>query len=382
MNSQPTKTAFSMESYGQLLILALISTILIFACISIATNMGRGQWHGQPIMIVGIAVIAGSVINSIIHLANTGSTRKLMHVGANKTIDFLKRNSTIVTVCLIASVLALEYVLPFVLPEQASLHCMFPRWNTLTSTWPASLSQWADESTLAMPLKKFHIFSSHNSYIACSQNFTPASLKALQLNIRLGCRCIEIDAWNDGYDGLIVSHGTINGSGNFIASTSSLNFEECIKAIAECAWQSTDDPLILYVQNYMMRGGGDVMGEAFKKHMSDRMANLEGVALPEAPIGKLRGKLVLVTNGNTGTPSTDAMIHATFGSGVENYGYESAMRQESLVRQKAVSSIVRVYPDANVQTLLSHNQDMECSVPHTHTKNEKQSRDACVTTTM
>ncbi len=69
---------------------------------------------------------------------------------------------------------------------------------------------------------------------------------------------------------------------------------------------------------------------------------------------------MLVTNGNTGTPSTDAMIHATFGSGVEKlrYGYESAMRQESLVRQEAVNSIVRVYPDANVQTLLSHNQDM------------------------
>lgn len=343
---------------GQTLLLALTATLLILACVGITRNVVTGQWHAQPVLVLGTLAVMGSVVASLVGLAK-GNARAFMRDGATQTVQFFGKNFALIAIGVVVAVLALEYALPFALPDQASLHCMYPRWRTLTSTWPASLSQWADDATLAKPLKQFHVFSSHNSFLACAQNFTPASIAALQLNLRLGCRCLELDVWNDGGSSVFVSHGTMNASGRFFGSTTSLPLDACLKAVAECAWQATDDPLILYVQNYKMSAGGGVLGDNLKQQLGNRIAQLpQGVKLPDVPIGSLRGKVVLLANGSTGVAATDALIHATFGDGMQNYGYESAFQQKDVVRQQAGTSLVRVYPDARLKTLLSGNQDM------------------------
>lgn len=90
------------------------------------------------------------------------------------------------------------------------------------------------------PLTDYYISTSHNTYLLGKQVHGNSSIEGYIHALQRGCRCVEIDVWNNDDNHPIVTHGR--------TLTTSIDFELVIDTIRKYAFIATPFPLIISLE--------------------------------------------------------------------------------------------------------------------------------------
>jgi len=95
-------------------------------------------------------------------------------------------------------------------------------------------------SAFHRPINEYFISTSHNTYLTGRQVNGTSSVEAYVTALRRGCRSVEIDCWNGENNNPRVTHG--------FTGTTSVPFDEVIRAINRCAFDVSSYPLIISLE--------------------------------------------------------------------------------------------------------------------------------------
>lgn len=131
--------------------------------------------------------------------------------------------------------------------------------NFLSSKSNSALIQQAKQP-LDRPICDYFISSSHNTYLLGRQINGSSSVEAYIIALKRGCRCIEIDCWDGDGGKPIVTHGR--------TLSSSVSFSDCIKAVGQYAFESSEYPVIISLEVHCNAAQQAVMAEIMKTYLA------------------------------------------------------------------------------------------------------------------
>jgi hypothetical protein len=177
--------------------------------------------------------------------------------------------------------------------------------NLLTNNYKKELNEILKENErkdistykqyLKLPLKKFLINSSHNSYIHSTQHFGFSTYKSIQRCLDMGARCLELDIHESNSD-IYVAHGN-----DKVLSTTRIKVKECLEVINLF---DTTDPIIICLEIFINTDSlkvklNKIVKEVFKDRLLNsiyKKTNPYAYYIDDTPIENLLNKIILINS--------------------------------------------------------------------------------------
>ncbi|XP_063957032.1 inactive phospholipase C-like protein 2 [Lytechinus pictus] len=140
---------------------------------------------------------------------------------------------------------------------------------------------------MTQSLSHYFIAASHNTYLTEDQLKGPSSVAAYVSALQKGCRWVELDVWDGGNDEPIIYHGH--------TLTSKILFKSAIEAINQHAFETSEYPVIVSIENHCSIDQQRVMAHYIKSVFGDKLHSEtidEDLSYLPSP-HQLRGKILI-----------------------------------------------------------------------------------------
>ena len=171
----------------------------------------------------------------------------------------------------------------------------------------------------------FYVSCSYKSYLIGLSKNDYVSAEAISKLIKGGCRFIDLDIFDNGFQCEesnmfpIVTNGKQEGQYNYMFN--SITFDECCKTIATCAFSENcvgnyNDPLFLNLRlNTNNKTTIDKVSKIyhnyFKYRILSKRYSYQRINLGREPISELYGKIILLCDKNFKNTKLDEMVNYT-----------------------------------------------------------------------
>lgn len=150
------------------------------------------------------------------------------------------------------------------------------------------------ENLLDVPLIKWQVFTSHNSYLRDVQHLTVCSAKNVVDSMKVGSRCILLDIYyvNSKF---VIAHGDGNNP-----TTIPVSLQECLDAIVLHAFEFTTDPLIIMFEVCSDSIHNLELSNKIRETLGQLLLspNQLDSSVWQTPIGNLRNKIMVISDAN------------------------------------------------------------------------------------